>query len=82
MGTVPGGYKALFKIKSYSVTKNYIHDDRAQDYHDMSSQIFYKTKGIRANGGIHTTLDFGNDMKHDVIAIPVIQFIIGDCKIK
>ena len=48
----------------------------------MLSQIFKEIREIRANGGINITLDFGNDMKHDVIAIPVIQFIIGDCKIK
>lgn len=26
------------------------------------------------------TLYFGNDRKYDVIAIPMIQFIINDCK--
>ena len=37
-------------------------------------------KAIRDNGGIKLTLDFGNNKKHGVIAIPVIQFIIGDYK--
>ena len=37
-------------------------------------------KLIRDNGGIRLTLDFGEKRIHDVIAIPVIQFIIGDCK--
>lgn len=33
---------------------------------------------IRVSGGIKLTLDFGNHKKHDVIVIPVAQFIIGD----
>ena len=37
-------------------------------------------KDIRDSGGIHLTLDFGNNKKHDVIAIHMIQFIIGYCK--
>ena len=37
-------------------------------------------KDIRDSGGIAMTLDFGPSLKHNVIAIPVIQFIIGDCK--
>ena len=37
-------------------------------------------KLIRDHGGIQLTLDFGKYGKHEVIAIPVIQFIIGDCK--
>ena len=35
---------------------------------------------IQANGGIYINLDFGNDMKHDIIDIPIIQFTIGGCK--
>ena len=46
----------------------------------MICKIYKEMKAIRDNGGIKLTLDFGNNMKHDVIAIPVIQFIIGDCK--
>ena len=60
--------------------KYYIRNDRAQEYHDMLSQTIKEMKEIRVTGGVHITLDFGNDMKHDVIAIPVIQFIIGNCK--
>ena len=54
------------------MTKNNIRNDRAQDYHDILSQNFKEMKGIWANSGIHNTLDFGNELKHDIIAIPVI----------
>lgn len=37
-------------------------------------------KKICDNGGMKLTLDFGNNKKHDVILIHVIQFIIGHCK--
>ena len=37
-------------------------------------------KEIQANGEIRINLDFGNDMKHDIIATLIIQLIIGDCK--
>ena len=37
-------------------------------------------KEIRGNGGLRSTLDFSSGKKHDVIAIPVIQFIIGNYK--
>ena len=37
-------------------------------------------KQIRANGGIHITLDFGNDMRHNGTSLHVIQFNIGGCK--
>lgn len=42
--------------------------------------IYKEMKDIRDSGGIEMTLDFGPSLKHNVIAIPVIQFIIGDCK--
>ena len=58
--------------------KNYIRNDRAQDYHDILSQIFNDLKNIRDKGGNHITLYFEDNMKHDVIVIHVIQFIIGD----
>ena len=35
---------------------------------------------IRQSGGIRLTLDFRDNRIHQVIDIPVIQFIIGDCK--
>ena len=46
----------------------------------MLKCIFKEMKDIRVSGGIKLTLDFGESLKHDVIVIPVIQFIIGDCK--
>ena len=46
----------------------------------MLSQFFKEMKEIRANGGIRITSDFGNDVKHNFIAILFIQFIIGNCK--
>ena len=59
---------------------SYVRNEKAQDYHDMLRCIFKEMKDIRDNGGIEMTLDFGPMLKHHVIAIPVIQFIIGDCK--
>ena len=44
------------------------------------AKIFEEMKHIRDSGGIKLTLDFGNYGTHEVIAIPVIQYIIGDCK--
>ena len=46
----------------------------------MMSKIFQEMKTIRDNGGIKLCLDFGNGNVHHVTAIPVIQYIIGDCK--
>ena len=58
----------------------YIRDDKAQDYHDMMSKIFQEMKEIRDNGGMKLCLDFGNGKRHNVVAMPVIQYIVGDCK--
>ena len=58
----------------------YVRNEKAQDYHDMLRCIYKEMKDIRDSGGIEMTLDFGPLLKHNVIAIPVIQFIIGDCK--
>ena len=66
--------------KLFRDQKNYVRNDKLQDYHDMMSQIFKEMKDIRDSGGLKLTLDFGEHGRHDVIAIPVIQFIIGDCK--
>ena len=46
----------------------------------MVSRIFKEMKQIRDCGGIKLTLNFGIHGIHNVIAIPAIQFIIGDCK--
>ena len=62
--------------------ENYIRNNKLQDYHDMMSQIFKEMKNIRDSGGLKLTLDFGDHGTLDMIDIPVIQFIIGDCKDK
>ena len=67
--------QTLFRDQS-----SYVRDDKAQDYHNMLSHIFKDFKQLRDNGGISMTLDFGNNNKHDVVAIPVLQYVIGDCK--
>ena len=54
---------------------HYVHN-----YPDMLACIFREMKEIRENGGLKLSLNFGGTKKYDVIAIPVIQFIIGDCK--
>ena len=66
--------------KLFRDQKNYVRNERLQDYHDMMAKIFEEMKQIRDSGGIKLTLDFGKDGTHEVIAIPVIQYIIGDCK--
>ena len=59
---------------------SYVRDDKAQDYHDMIDHIFSEFRGIREKGGMRLQLDFGKGIVHDVNIIPVIQFIVGDCK--
>ena len=59
---------------------SYVRDDKAQDYHDMIGHIFSEFREIRMKGGMKVNLDFGEGVVHDVNIIPVIQFIIGDCK--
>ena len=66
--------------KLFRNQKTYIRDDKAQDYHDMMGRIFEEMRDIYDTGGIKMILDFGIGQTHDVIAIPVIQYIIGDCK--
>ena len=46
----------------------------------MLSCIFREMHDIRPSGDIRLTLNFGDNRIYEVIAIPVIQFIIGDCK--
>lgn len=45
----------------------------------MIGKMLKGMEDIRDSSGIQLTLDFDNNKKHDVIAIPVIHFIIGDC---
>jgi hypothetical protein len=57
----------------------YVRDEKAQDYHDMMKHIFYEFKSIHDEGGL--SLDLNIDGKvTSCRAVPVIQFIIGDCK--
>lgn len=58
----------------------YVRDDKAQDYHDMLSHIFKEFKEILDSGGLEIQLNFSTGQSHNVIVLPVIQFIIGDCK--
>jgi hypothetical protein len=52
-----------------------------QIYHRMIKYISDEFKDINDNGGITLTLNFGrNHVEKTVVAHPVIQFIIGDCK--
>ena len=60
--------------------QSYSKEQKLQDYHDMMSKIYLEMKQIRDCGGIKLTLNFGIHGNHTVIAVPVIQFIIGDCK--
>lgn len=60
--------------------KNYTRNDKAQDYHDMIGKTFKEMNNIMIVVVFNLILDFGTNKKHDVIAIPVIQFIICDCK--
>lgn len=44
----------------------------------MMCRIFNKIKVISESGGIKLTLNFGDNKKYNVIAIPVMQLIIGE----
>ena len=66
--------------KLFCNQKTYIWNDGAQDYHDVLSQIFKCLKDTKDKGYIHMTLNFGDNMEYDIIYIPVVQFITGDCK--
>lgn len=66
--------------KLFCDQKNYIKNEKAQDYHEMIGKIFKEMTDVRDSGDIQLTLDVGNNRNHDVIVIPVIQFIIGDYK--
>lgn len=59
---------------------SYVRDDKAQDYHDMLRHIFQDFKEILSQGGLEVDLIFSTGQSHRVILLPVIQFIIGDCK--
>ena len=64
-----------------SPNPNYSKQDKMQDYHDMIAHIFREFRSIEKNGGINVDLDFGNGNLHkNIVLLPVIQYIIGDCK--
>ena len=46
----------------------------------MMAKIFEEIKYIRDCGSIKISLDFGRHGTREFIAIPIIQYIIGDCK--
>ena len=46
----------------------------------MIGKISQETKKNRDNGDISLTLEFGSGRKNDLTVIPVIQFIISNCK--
>ncbi len=68
--------------KLFRNSNSYVRDEKAQDYHDMMTHIFSEFKAIRDNGGMKVRIDFSkyNGVNREYIIIPVIQFIIGDCK--
>ena len=57
-----------------------MRNDKAQDYHDILSTMFKGMKQIHDSSRIWLTLDVGPTKRYDVVAIPFIQFIIGDFK--
>ena len=69
--------------KLFRDSRMYIRDEKAQDYHDMMSHIFKEFKQIYDCGGMKVNLDFrhcGGQNLGEYVLIPVIQYIIGDCK--
>ena len=59
----------------------YVYKKKMQDYHDMLTHIFSKFKSTYKNDGTKITIDLKYEMGYWVnMLIPVIQFIIGDCK--
>ena len=52
-----------------------------QDYHDMIGHIFNELKSIYNNGGLKINIYLKDEKGYrNIIFIPFIQFIIGDCK--
>ena len=61
--------------------KGYVKEKKMNDYHAMIAHIFREFRSIIENGGIKVDLDYGTGVVHkDIIIVPVIQYIIGDCK--
>ena len=68
--------------KLFRKSNTYVRDEKAQDYHDMMSHIFSEFKGIYDSGGMKVRIDLSkcNGVNKEYVILPVIQFIIGDCK--
>ena len=65
--------------KTFSEQDMYQRNDKAQDYHLMMAEIFREFREVQEAGGM--TMDIFIDGKQTTVkAIPVISFIIGDCK--
>ena len=68
--------------KNFKDTKGYVREKKMQDYHDMLKHIFREFRSINSNGGIKVDIDFmdGRGLQEDIILVPVVQYVIGDCK--
>ena len=61
--------------------KGYVKEKKMNSYHAMIAHIFREFRSIIENRGIKVDLDYGTGVVHkDIIIVPVIQYIIGDCK--
>ena len=67
---------------NFKDTAGYVRERKMQDYHDMLKVIFSELKTITDNGGLRVDIDFqdGSGIRKDIIIVPVLQYIIGDCK--
>ena len=67
---------------NFKDTTGYVQGRKMQDYHDMLKQVFAELKSIYDNGGLRVNIDFQDSkgLREDIIIVPVIQYIIGDCK--
>ena len=66
---------------NFKDVRGYVKETKMQDYHEMIAHIFRELRSIFDNGGIKVDLDYGTGTIHkDIIIVPVIQYIIGDCK--
>ena len=68
--------------KNFKGTKGYVREKKMQDYHDMLKHIFREFRSINENGRIKVDIDFqdGRGIQKDIILVPVIQYVIGDCR--
>lgn len=53
--------------------------DRLQEYHDILGFLMKDLKKIQGEG-LPWTLDFGDDVKHNVVLRTPLQLVIGDCE--